>query len=136
MNKMGLEYQQLMVSFKEILFKIKIKQLLRPKIFLTSKIILIINNQKMMRIRSLEVQMIKINIRKNLYHLDLAVSVDNITQSKQLVSKRFGVFRESHYNYLVYKTIKTNLSFFKLQTVERQLLKTWLTNKFFAFRIE
>ena len=65
----------------------------------------------MMRIRSLVVQMIKINIKKNHYHLDLVVSVDNITQSKQLVSKRFGVFRESHYNYLVYKTKKQILVF-------------------------
>ena len=136
MNRMDSEYQQLMVLFKEILCKIRIKQQLKLKIFLTSKIISIINNQKMMRIHSLVVKMIKINIKKNLYHQDLAVLVDNISQSKQFISKRLGFFLESHYNYLVYETLETNLSFFKLQTVERQLLKTWLTNKFFIIRIE
>ena len=86
MNKMGLEYQWLMDSFKEILCKLKIKQLLRLITFLTSKILLIINNQKMMKILSLVAQMIKINFKKNLYHLDLGGSVDNITKSKQLIS--------------------------------------------------
>ena len=79
MNKMASEYQWPMDSFKEILKRIKIKQFLRPKIYLASKIHSIINNQKMMRILSLVAQMIKINIKKNLYHLDLAVPVDNLT---------------------------------------------------------
>ena len=87
MNKMGLEYQWLMDSFKEILCKIKIKQLLRLKTFLISKILTIINNKKMMRILSLVALMIKINFKKSLYHLDLEVSVDSKTKSMQLISK-------------------------------------------------
>ena len=86
MNKMGLEYQQQMDLFREILCKIKTKLTPTQKTFLTSKIFLIINNQKIMRILSLVVQMININFKKNLYHLDLVVSVDNLTQTKQMIT--------------------------------------------------